>query len=149
MVMPLTTGDDRGDGNVDFAFHPSPPNYEKPPWNPKMSRILKFTLLGWLLVGTAVLAAPPSSNPIQSFTANPSTITAGQTTTLSWVVEGAKSVRLSGVSAPPASSAVVAPTHTTTYTLTVKPASGKPVSQEVTVSVTADPSIATLPINKK
>jgi len=42
-----------------------------------MSRILKFTVLGWLLVGTAVLAAPPSSNPIQSFTANPSTITAG------------------------------------------------------------------------
>ena len=119
---------------------------KNPRWNPN-TRILKFTLLGWLLAGTAVLAAPPSSSPILSFTANPSTITAGQTTTLSWVVEGAKSVTLSGVSATPASSAVVAPTHTTTYTLTVKPASGKRVSQEVTVSVTADPSIGTAVID--
>jgi len=103
-----------------------------------MSRILKVALLG----GTPVLAALPSSNPIQSFTANPSTITAGQTTTLSWVVDGAKSVTLSGVSATPASSAVVAPTHTTTYTLTVQTAGDKCVSKEVTVSVTADPSIA-------
>jgi len=63
---------------------------KNPAWDPNMSRILKFTLLGGLLVGTAVLAAPPSSNPIQLFSANPSTITAGQTTTLSWVVEGRK-----------------------------------------------------------
>ena len=41
-----------------------------------MSRILKFALLVGLLVGTAVLAAPPSSNPIQSFTADPSIATA-------------------------------------------------------------------------
>ena len=117
---------------------------KNPAWDPNMSRILKFTLLGGLLVGTAVLAAPPSSNPIQLFSANPSTITAGQTTTLSWVVEGTKSVTLSGVSATPASSAVVAPTHTTTYTLTAQTAGDKCVSKEVTVSVTADPSIATV-----
>lgn len=110
-------------------------------------QILKFALLGGLLVGTAVLAAPPSSNPIQSFTANPSTATAGQTTTLSWVVEGAKNVTLSGVSATPASSAVVAPTHTTTYTLTAQTDGDKSVSKEVTVSVTADTSIATAVID--
>jgi hypothetical protein len=111
-----------------------------------MSRILKFALFA-LLGGTPVLAAPPSSNPIQSFTANPSTITAGQTTTLSWVVEGAKSITLSGVSATPASSAVVAPTHTATYTLTAQTDGDKRVSKEVTVSVTANPSIATAVID--
>ena len=129
---------------------------------------LKSALLGGLLLGTAALAPAQSSsdviynllrqmkptvlaawhggdreqNPIQSFSASPGTITAGQTTTLSWVVEGAKDVTLSGVSATPASSAVVAPTHTTTYTLTARTAWGKSVSQDVTVNVAADPSIA-------
>jgi hypothetical protein len=129
---------------------------------------LKSALFGGLLLGTAALAPAQSSsdviynllrqmkptvlaawhggdreqNPIQSFSASPGTITAGQTTTLSWVVEGAKDVTLSGVSATPASSAVVAPTHTTTYTLTARTGWGKSVSQEVTVNVAADPSIA-------
>ena len=58
------------------------------------------------------------------------------------LVEGAKDVTLSGVSATPASSAVVGPTHTTTYTLTARTAWGKSVSQELTVNVAADPSIA-------
>lgn len=68
-----------------------------------MPRILKSALLGglWALAGTAALAPAQDSsgvidnflrqmggdhlqNPIQSFSANPSTITAGQTTTLSW-----------------------------------------------------------------
>ena len=84
----------------------------------------------------------PKLNPIQSFSASPGTITAGQTTTLTWVVEGAKDVTLSGVSATPASSAVVAPTHTTTYTLTATTVFGGCVSKDVTVNVAADPSIA-------
>jgi hypothetical protein len=72
---------------------------KNPPWNRHLSRIFKSALLGALLVGTAALAAAhPSSNPIQSFSASPSTITAGQTSTLTWVVEGAKDVTLSGVS---------------------------------------------------
>jgi hypothetical protein len=63
------------------------------------------------------------------------------------VVEGAENVTLSGVSATPASSTVVAPTHTTTYTLTATTAWGKRVSQEVTVYVAADTSIATATID--
>jgi Glycosyl hydrolase family 79 C-terminal beta domain len=118
-----------------------------PPWNWHLSCIIKSALLGGLLIATTALASPPSANPIQSFSASPGTITAGQTTTLSWVVEGAKDVRLSGVSDTPASSAVVAPTHTTTYTLTATTAWGKSVSQDVIVSVTADPSIATAEID--
>jgi hypothetical protein len=106
-----------------------------------------------MLMGTAALPQSSSrvsdqqQNLIQSFSANPSTITAGQTTTLSWVVEGAQNVTLSGVSATPASSAVVAPTHTTTYTLTATTAWGKRVTQEVTVNVAADTSIATATID--
>src|SRR5271166_1352860 len=132
------------------------------PWNRHISRILKSALLA--LVGTAALAPAQDSsgvidnflrqiggdhrhNPIRSFSASPSTITAGQTTTLSWVVDGAKDVTLSGVSATPASSAVVGPTHTTTYILTATTAWDKRVSQEVTVYVAADPSIATAEIN--
>ena len=110
---------------------------KQPPWNRHLSCIIKSALLGGLLIATTALAFPPNSNPIQSFSASPSTITAGQTTTLSWVVEGAKDVRLSGVSATPASSAVVGPTHTTTYTLTATTAWGKSVSQDVIVNVTA------------
>jgi Glycosyl hydrolase family 79 C-terminal beta domain len=115
---------------------------KNPPWNRHISCIIKSALLSGLLIATTALATSPSSNPIQSFTASPSTITAGQTTTLTWVVEGAKDVTLSGVSATPASSAVVGPTHTTTYTLTARTAWGKSVSQELTVNVAADPSIA-------
>ena len=145
--MPLMTGDDVVRQTRILRFTPLTLIMKNPSWNRHLARILKLALLGGLLVGTAVLAAPPSSNPIQSFTANPSTITAGQTTTLSWVVEGAKGVTLSGVSATPASSAVVAPTHTTTYTLTAQTDGDKCVSKEVTVSVTADPSIATAVID--
>jgi hypothetical protein len=115
---------------------------QNPPWNRHISCIIKSALLSGLLIATTALATSPSSNPIQSFSASPDTITAGQTTTLSWVVEGAKDVTLSGVSATPASSAVVGPTHTTTYTLTARTAWGKSVSQELTVNVAADPSIA-------
>jgi Glycosyl hydrolase family 79 C-terminal beta domain len=118
-----------------------------PPWNRHLSCIIKSALLGGLLIATTALASPPSSNPIQSFSASPGTITAGQTTTLTWVVEAAKDVRLSGVSDTPASSAVVAPTHTTTYTLTATTGWGKSVSQDVIVNVTADPSIATAEID--
>jgi hypothetical protein len=104
--------------------------------------MMKSALLSGLLIATTALATSPGSDPIRSFSANPGTITAGQTTTLSWVVEGAKDVTLSGVSATPASSAIVGPTHTTTYTLTARTAWGKSVSQELTVNVAADPSIA-------
>jgi hypothetical protein len=115
---------------------------KNPPWNRHLSCIIRSALLGGLLIATTALASPPSSNPIQSFSASLDTITAGQTTTLTWVVEGAKDVTLSGVSATPASSAVVAPSHTTTYTLTARTNGDKFVSKEVTINVAADTSIA-------
>jgi hypothetical protein len=56
---------------------------------------------------------------IISFTANPTTITAGQSSTLSWQVENADSVEITGLGTVNASgSRQVTPTATTTYRLT-------------------------------
>src|SRR5438270_11798690 len=82
---------------------------KNPLWNRPLPRLLQSALWGGLLVGTAALAPAQSSsgdgdhrkNPIQSFSANPSTLTAGQTTMLSWAVDGVTNVTLSGVSATP------------------------------------------------
>src|SRR6516164_7105748 len=77
-----------------------------PPLNRHMPRIFKSALLGGLLMALAQSssgAIEQQQNPIQSFSANPSTITAGHTTTLWWVIEGAENVRLSGISATPSS----------------------------------------------
>ncbi len=54
---------------------------------------------------------------INSFTANPSTVSAGGTVTLSWTVNDASYVIVSSMGAVRGSSATVAPTQTTTYTL--------------------------------
>jgi hypothetical protein len=56
---------------------------------------------------------------IASFTATPSTITNGQSSTLTWVTQNADTVNISGIGNVAASgSANVSPTVTTTYTLT-------------------------------
>lgn len=54
---------------------------------------------------------------ITSFTANPSAVSAGGSVTLSWTVNDASYVIVSSLGAVRGSSATVAPTQTTTYTL--------------------------------
>jgi IPT/TIG domain/NHL repeat/GYF domain 2 len=85
---------------------------------------------------TYVTAAPPTA-PTATFTASPATITAGQTTTLSWATTNATSVSIdNGLGAQPTSgSGTVAPTATTTYTLTATGAGGT-TTKQVTVTVT-------------
>lgn len=65
---------------------------------------------------------PPQTAPpaITSFTANPSPINAGQSTTLSWAVSGTTSVSIdSGLGLQPSQGTInVTPAATTTYTLT-------------------------------
>jgi hypothetical protein len=71
--------------------------------------------------GTArVMVTTASGNKlqIQFFIANPPTIQAGQSSTLSWSVTNSTSVTLNGVSVQAVGSSSVAPTATTTYTLT-------------------------------
>lgn len=87
---------------------------------------------------TSVTTITPGQVTIVQFTANPASITAGQSSTLTWVVQNATSVTitpgLGGVNAQSGSSAV-SPTTTTTYTLSATGPGGT-VNASVTVTVT-------------
>lgn len=64
---------------------------------------------------------PPSTPTINSFNASPSTITQGQSSTLSWSTQNASSIRItpSGYTSSQSSgSTTVSPSSTTTYTIT-------------------------------
>ena len=82
-----------------------------------------------------VTTASAGNVAIDFFIANPTNITAGQASTLSWKTENATTVTVSGVSGNLATtgSASVSPTVTTTYTLT---ASNPNSSQSATATVT-------------
>lgn len=80
---------------------------------------------------------PPSLPVINSFTANPSTITIGQSSTLSWTVTGADQITLDG-NVVSGNSTVVFPALTTTYTLNAINTAGN-VSAQTTVMVTPLP----------
>ncbi len=82
---------------------------------------------------TTVSASVPV---VASFSANPTSISAGQASTLSWTVTGADSVVISGVGTVPLTgTASVSPTQTTTYTLTAKNANGS-TNATATITVT-------------
>lgn len=74
------------------------------------------------------LIPPPA---IQSFTADTSTITAGENTSLSWEVSGIATVTITpGIgSVDPSGSQVVSPNETTTYTLTASNINGSDTEQ--------------------
>lgn len=74
--------------------------------------------------------ASTSGPAILSFTANPSSIGTGGSTTLSWSTQNATSVTIDlGVGSQPASGSVsVSPTTTTTYTLTASGSSGTSIA---------------------
>ncbi len=81
---------------------------------------------------TGIQAAPV----ISSFTASPSTLTAGQSSILSWSVSGATSLSLSpNIGAVTGSSLVVTPNTTTSYTLTAINGTGT-TTATVTINLT-------------
>jgi hypothetical protein len=86
---------------------------------------------------TSVTTVAASATQIAQFTASPASIAPGQSSTLSWVVQNATSVTISGgvgsVNAG-SGSVAVSPTTTTTYTLTASGATGT-VTQTQTVTV--------------
>ena len=86
--------------------------------------------------GGGVLPVAPA---ITSFVATPASITAGASSTLSWVTTNATSVSISnGLGARPVvGSSVVSPTGTTTFTLTATGAGGTTATATATVTVTA------------
>jgi len=87
-----------------------------------------------------IMATPAST--IASFTASPSTIAPGATSTLSWVVENATTVTIApgiGSVSATSGSTQVQPSATTTYTLTATNAANQTVNATVVVTVQAAP----------
>lgn len=86
---------------------------------------------------TSTQSLPPVVN---TFAANPPTITAGQSSTLSWTTSNATAVTITGVigAQPTSSSVPVTPTVTTTYTLTAT-GTGTPATAMATVVVNPAP----------
>jgi hypothetical protein len=89
---------------------------------------------------TATVTVVAANTPkISSFTANPTSINSGSSSTLSWVTTGATSIAITPgtfTSTAASSSTSVSPTATTTYTLTATNASGSTTSM-ATVTVIA------------
>lgn len=115
---------------------------------PKVSST--YTIIARNAAGTsaprtvAVTVTPlPAKPTLTSFTASPSTVVAGQSTTLAWVVNGATSLSISpGIGAVTGSSVTVAPATTTTYTLTATNAGGTTTKKvSVTVNVATPPPV--------
>jgi hypothetical protein len=86
---------------------------------------------------TQVSASAPGSSQVVRFDATPSSITAGQSSQLTWIVQGATSVTINnGIGTVAATgSTTVTPAATTTYTLTAVGPSGN-VTATTTVTVT-------------
>ncbi len=79
---------------------------------------------------------PPPKAPTATLSANPSSIQAGQSATLTWSTENATDVALDGNKVDPSGSQTVSPAQTTTYHLTAKGAGG---TQEATAQVSVAP----------
>jgi len=92
------------------------------------------------VTATATITVNAASKPtISSFTANPTTINSGSSSTLSWVVTGAASIAITPgtfTSTSASGTTSVSPTATITYTLTASNAAGS-VTATATVTVTA------------
>jgi peptidoglycan-associated lipoprotein len=110
------------------------------------NRIVVLGVLALLMVAsgckkkeTAPPPPPPPKAVSATLSANPTSIEAGQSATLTWSTENATDVALDGNKVDPSGSQTVSPTQTTTYHLTAKGAAG---TQEATaqVSVTAKPT---------
>jgi len=87
-----------------------------------------------------VMATPAAS--VATFTASPSTIQPGGTSTLSWVLENAQTASISpgiGNVNATSGSVQVSPAATTTYTLTATNAANQTVTSTVVVTVQAAP----------
>ncbi len=94
--------------------------------------------------GATVTVADSGPPPTAALSANPTQITSGQSTTLTWTASNAVSARIDNgvgaVSPAAGGSTSVSPTATTTYTLTVSAADGRTAQASVTITVTAPPA---------
>ncbi|MGZ4829967.1 MAG: OmpA family protein [Candidatus Angelobacter sp.] len=115
----------------------------------KSNRIVVLGVLALLMVASGCKkkeTAPPPPPPPKAVTAtlsaNPTSIEAGQSATLTWSTENATDVALDGNKVDPSGSQTVSPTQTTTYHLTAKGAAG---TQEATAQVSVTPKATPTP----
>jgi len=103
-----------------------------------------FFAIAVLVFIAGCTGASPTAPIINSFLANPTTITEGESSTLSWSVTDATSVTINNAIGSVAliSTTTVSPTTTTTYTLTATNTAG---SVTATTTITVNPA-ATLTI---
>ncbi len=113
------------------------------------NRIVVLGVLAFLMVAsgckkkeTAPPPPPPPKAVSATLSANPTSIEAGQSATLTWSTENATDVALDGNKVDPSGSQTVSPTQTTTYHLTAKGAAG---TQEATAQVSVTPKAAPTP----
>jgi peptidoglycan-associated lipoprotein len=115
----------------------------------KSNRIVVLGVLAFLMVAvgckkkeTAPPPPPPPKPVSATLSANPTSIQAGQSATLTWSTEYATDVALDGNKVDPSGSQTVSPTQTTTYHLTAKGAAG---TQEATTEVAVAPRATPTP----
>jgi phospholipase C len=99
-----------------------------------------------------VSAKQPAAAPvITSFTANPSTISAGGSTVLTWSTQNATEVTISGINGDlaPAGSVTVKPTATSDYMLTAANADEMAVTAQTRVTVNSGVQIKTFTVSPK
>ena len=117
--------------------------------HPLVSSALAFSLI-WVLAGCGGGGSSPAPTPtpaaapaITAFTAAPATLTVGGSTNLAFTFSGGTGVIDQGVGAVSSGGAkAVNPAVSTTYTLTVTPATGTAIIGLATVTVVAAPTIS-------
>jgi peptidoglycan-associated lipoprotein len=117
------------------------------------NRIVVLGVLAFLMVASGCKkkeTAPPPPPPPKAVTAtlsaNPTSIEAGQSSTLTWSTENATDVALDGNKVDPSGSQTVSPTQTTTYHLTAKGAAGtQEATAQVSVAAKATPTPTPVP----
>ena len=103
--------------------------------------------LGTAITQTVTVTVNPGPT-ISSFVANPATIGAGGSSSLTAVFAGGTGVVTPGnIAVTSGKSVSVSPAATTIYTLTVTPASGTAITQTVTVTVDPAPTITSFTAN--
>src|ERR1022692_3193642 len=110
---------------------------------PAVIAIVLFAAVAMIMIltgcGSTAPAGKGSVPAISSFTANPTSINSGSSSTLSWTATGATTIAITPgtiTSTSASGSTTMSPTATTTYTLTATNASGSSTSS-LTLTVNA------------
>ncbi|WP_306591895.1 RHS repeat-associated core domain-containing protein [Geothrix sp. 21YS21S-4] len=111
-------------------------------WDDQGNRVCNQYQTTWVAESTTVtITVLPNAPSIVSFTASPTTIAIGGSSTLNWNVSGASSVTLSGGGVGASGGQAVYPSSTTSYTLVATNAGGT-TSATITVNVVQAPVIS-------